>query len=86
MKIHVFTIIDESWDHGDLNASNEDYFISEELRDDYFENVLRHDYLQNEYLEEYELNNFCAKSGAQRWAYHISKGEKDIEIIESKNW
>ena len=85
MKIHVFVVVDESYSYGDLELSEEKYFTTEELRDDYLD-FLRKDYLEDRDLEEYEPNNFCEKSGRQRWAYGISKNEKDLEIIETKTW
>jgi len=87
MKIKVYTTIDESWDSGDLNSTSKHYFISSELRDDYFENVLRAYYVSLESLEEYKPNSFCEKlPSRQRWAYTIDKGEEDMLIIETKNW
>ena len=86
MKIQVYTTIDESWDSGDLNSTEIKYFISKELRDDYFENILKLNYSSNEYLEEYVPNRFCEKTGRQRWSYIIEKGEDELEIIEEKNW
>jgi hypothetical protein len=41
MVIKVYTTINESWDSGTLNSTEKMYFKTEELRDDYFENVLR---------------------------------------------
>ncbi len=85
MKIKVFVVVDESWDSGDLNNRHEKYFVNKELRDDYFE-FLRKDYLENMNLEEYDKNKFQAKTGYQRWSYFIDKEEKELEIIEQKNW
>ena len=85
-QIKVYTTIDESWDSGTLNSTDKKYFNTPELRDDYFENVLKYGYTTNDYLEEYEPNSFCEKTGKQRWAYSIEKGEETIEIIEEKTW
>ena len=84
-QIKVYTTIDESWDDGILNSTEKKYFNTPELRDDYFENVLRRGYLDLN-LEEYEPNSFCEKTGRQRWAYSVDKGEETIEIIEEKTW
>jgi len=87
MKIKVFTTINESWDYGDLNSAKKKYFISEELRNDYFENVLKEYYKSFDDLEEYEPNNFCEKlPSRQRWSYHIEKDEEELEIFETKFW
>ena len=86
MKIKVYTTTDESYSHGDLNNSNKMYFISKELRDEYFD-FLRKYYLENlDMFELDEINSFTPKSGSGRWSYHIEKGEEDLEIIEEKNW
>lgn len=87
MKIKVYTTIDESYDSMDLNSIKKKFFISEELRNDYFENVLREYYLSLDGLEEYEPNYFCEKlTSRQRWSYYIGKDEEDIVIIENKYW
>jgi hypothetical protein len=87
MKIKVYTTINESYRYGDLDYKYEIHFISEELRDDYFENVLRKGYIENEHLEEYEENNFESKNkDDQKWCYSIGKKEEEIEIIDKKIW
>jgi hypothetical protein len=86
MKIPVFVVIDESYSYGDLNNVDKKYFISEELRDDYFENVLRKKYKEDEELEEISENQFDQKGENIRWSYNIGKGKSSLEIIESKTW
>lgn len=85
MQIKVFTTIDESWDSGDFNNSHKTYFTTEELRDDYFDNILRAHYLNHD-MEEYKPNSFCEKTGSKRWSYSIGKDEETIKIIEEKTW
>jgi len=41
MKIHVFTVTEESYHHGDLNNSTKKFFKREDLRDDYYEYLIR---------------------------------------------
>lgn len=87
MVIKVYTTINESWDSGTLNSTEKMYFKTEELRDDYFENVLRKDYISSEMLEEYQPNSFCEKlPSRQRWAYSIEKSSEIIIIVEEKTW
>jgi hypothetical protein len=87
MKIKVFTTINESWDSGDLNSTKKKYFISEELRNDYFKNVLREYYKSFNDLEEYEPDHFCEKMPSrQHWSYYIGKDEEELEIFENKYW
>lgn len=84
MKIHVYTTIDESWRHGDLNSSTKKFFMTEQLRDEYFK-FLRNDYIVNMNMHEYDINHFESKQ-SRRWSYSIDKGEEELEIIEEKNW
>lgn len=78
--------MEESYSYGDLNDCHKKYFMTEELRDDYFENVLKAYYMHDSF-EEYEPNNFHEKNeNRQRWAYNIAKGEEMLTIIETKDW
>jgi len=82
MKIHVFTVTNESYRYGDLESSPVKFFKTKELRDDYYDHRLKHyrDVLQ---LVDYGNGEF---GDNHAWAYTVSCGEKDLEIIEEKNW
>jgi len=87
MKIKVYTTVNDGYRWGDLDHRSEMHFVSEELCDDYFENVLRKGYVENDQLYEYEKNNFESKNkDNQKWSYSIGKKEEEIEIIDKKTW
>jgi hypothetical protein len=83
MKIHVFTTVDESYRYGSLNDSEKKFFISEELRDEYYKFVYS-DYKDNMKLIDHGAGDFNDTN--YKWAYSITKGEEDLEIIDEKNW
>jgi hypothetical protein len=82
MKIHVFTVIEESYHHGDLDKSDKRFFNLKELRDDYYESLIRY-YKNGLQLVDHGNGDF---DDNHAWSYHIGKGEEDLEIIEEKNW
>ena len=82
MTIHVFTVIEESYRRGDLNGSTKKFFKRKDLRDDYYEYLLRF-YKNGLQLVDQGKGDFYDNHD---WAYHIGKGEEDLEIIEEKNW
>jgi len=82
MKIHVFTVIEESYRHGDLNNSHKKFFATKELRDEYYEHLKKY-YKVELLLVDRGNGDF---SDNYNWAYSIQVGEEDLEIIEEKNW
>lgn len=87
MKIHVFTVTEESYRYGDFNNSETKFFKTIELRDEYYYFVIN-DYLNNRDLIKLDGegdygNDYCDDG---KWSYHIERDDKDIEIIEEKNW
>jgi len=82
MNIHVFTVIEESYRHGDLNGSTKKLFKHEELRDEYYEFLIK--FYKNELqLVDQGDGDF---SDNYNWAYSVKKGKEDLEIIEERNW
>lgn len=82
MKIHVFTVTEESYRHGDLDNLTKKFFKREDLRDNYYEFLLRY-YKNGLQFVDHGNGDF---DDNHNWAYHIGKGEEDLEIIEEKNW
>jgi len=82
MKIHVFTVIEESYRHGELNKETKRFLKTEELRDGYF------DHLMNFYRNSLQLidDGNGDFNDNYNWSYHIEKGEEDLEIIEEETW
>jgi hypothetical protein len=83
MKIHIFTVTEESYRLGDLNDSHKKLFKTEELRNEYHDHLIKY-YKDILKLINYGEADFC--DAIDKWAYHIGKGEEDLEIIEEKNW
>jgi len=85
MKIHVFTVIEESYRYGDLNSSAKTHFKTEELRNEYYDHLIKF-YKDSLELVDDGNGDFSDDLVNCKWAYHIGKGEEDIEIIEEKYW
>ena len=82
MKIHVFTVTEESYHYGDRDNLDKKLFKTEELQNEYYNHLIKY-YRDTLQLVDHGNGDF---SDNYSWAYHVESGEEDLEIIEENIW
>lgn len=84
MKIHVFTVSDETFRWTIPQDITKKYFKTKELRDDYFE-YLCYEYSDNLIMTDDDEDE-CKFTDHEKWTFVVKKYEENLEIIEKKYW